>query len=32
MSKQGIYDQLSSDAGEKYTADEANYAMQHIND
>jgi len=32
MSKQGIYDQLSSDAGEKFTADEANYAMQHIND
>ena len=32
MSKAGIYDQLTSDAGEKFTPEEANYAIQHVND
>lgn len=30
MSKKGIYDQLTSDAGEKFTAEEAQYAIDHI--
>ena len=30
MSKQGIYDQLISEYGEKFTADEAQYAIDHI--
>lgn len=32
MSKQAIYDQLTSDAGEKFTAEQADYAIQHLND
>ena len=32
MSKKGLYEQLTSDAGEKFTPDEANYAIQHLND
>lgn len=31
MSKQGIYDQLTSQYGEKFTAAEADYAVQHLN-
>ncbi|TKN15127.1 hypothetical protein DVW83_12725, partial [Enterococcus sp. VV15] len=27
-----IRDQLTSDAGEKFTPEEANYAIQHLND
>ena len=30
MSKQGIYDQLTSDAGEKFEEKDANYAIQHL--
>ena len=30
MSKQGIYDQLTSDAGDKYTQEEAQYAIDNI--
>ena len=30
MSKAGIYDQLVSDAGEKFTADEAQYAIDNL--
>lgn len=30
MSKQGIYDQLTSDYGEKFTQEEADYAMANI--
>ena len=32
MSKRGIYDQLTSDAGDKFTPEEADYAIQHLND
>ena len=30
MSKQGIYDQLTSDYGEQFTADEAQYAINNL--
>lgn len=30
MSKQGIYDQLVSEHGEKFTQEEANYAVKHL--
>ena len=30
MSKQGIYDQLTSTYGEKFTADEAQYAVDNM--
>ena len=30
MSKQGIYDQLTSEAGEKFTAEEAQYAVDNL--
>ncbi|EFS17137.1 Ltp family lipoprotein [Staphylococcus capitis] len=30
MSKQGIYDQLTSDAGEKFKEKDANYAIEHL--
>ncbi|WP_411848179.1 Ltp family lipoprotein [Staphylococcus pseudoxylosus] len=30
MSKQGIYDQLTSDSGEKFTEGNADYAMKHL--
>ena len=30
MSKHGIYDQLISEHGEQFTADEAQYAIDHI--
>jgi hypothetical protein len=30
MSRQGIYDQLTSDNGEKFTADEAQYAVDNL--
>lgn len=30
MSKQGIYDQLISEFGEQFTADEAQYAIDNI--
>ena len=30
MSKQGIYDQLTSQNGEKFTADEAQYAVDNL--
>jgi len=30
MSKQAVYDQLTSDNGEGFTTDEANYAMDHL--
>ncbi|OJG36148.1 hypothetical protein RV00_GL002292 [Enterococcus devriesei] len=30
MSKAGIYDQLTSEYGEKFTATEANYAIQNL--
>ena len=30
MSKAGIYDQLTSDAGEKFPADAANYAVENV--
>lgn len=30
MSKQGIYDQLTSDAGDKFTQDQADYAVSHL--
>lgn len=32
MSKQGVYDQLVSEYGGKFTAAEADYAIQHLND
>ncbi|OHY53184.1 Ltp family lipoprotein [Lacticaseibacillus paracasei] len=32
MSPEAIRDQLTSDSGEKFTPDEANYAIQHLND
>ncbi|MDD5922108.1 MAG: Ltp family lipoprotein, partial [Eubacteriales bacterium] len=32
MSKQGIYDQLTSAYGEKFTAEEAQYAVDHLDD
>ncbi|MFT9470186.1 Ltp family lipoprotein [Leuconostoc pseudomesenteroides] len=32
MSKAGVYEQLTADAGDKFTQDEANYAIQHLND
>lgn len=32
MSKQGIYDQLTSEYGDKFTQDEADYAVAHLND
>lgn len=32
MSKAGIYDQLTSEYGEKFTAAEADYAIAHLND
>lgn len=31
MSKVGIYDQLVSDAGDKFTSDAAQYAVDHVN-
>lgn len=31
MSKARLYDQLTSEAGEKFTAEEADYAIQHLN-
>ncbi|RND57024.1 Host cell surface-exposed lipoprotein [Lacticaseibacillus paracasei] len=30
MSKAGIYDQLTSQSGEKFTAEEANYAIENV--
>ncbi len=30
MSKQGIYDQLTSEYGEKFTEEEAEYAIEHL--
>ena len=30
MSKQGIYNQLTSDAGEKFKEKDANYAIKHL--
>ena len=30
MSKQGIYDQLTSDAGEKFKPEAAQYAVDHL--
>ena len=30
MSKDAIYDQLTSDAGEKFTAEEAQYAVNNL--
>ncbi|SCQ56397.1 Phage super infection exclusion [Propionibacterium freudenreichii] len=30
MSKQGVYDQLTADAGEKFTADAAQYAIDNV--
>jgi hypothetical protein len=30
MSKQGIYDQLTSDAGDKFDAESAQYAVDHV--
>lgn len=30
MSPDAIYDQLTSDYGEQFTPDEANYAIQHL--
>ena len=30
MSKQGIYDQLTSEYGEKFTAEEAQYAIDNL--
>lgn len=30
MSKQAIYDQLTAEAGEKFTADEAQYAIDNL--
>jgi len=32
MSKQGIYDQLTADAGEQFSAKAATYAMNHLTD
>lgn len=32
MSKKGLYDQLTSEYGEKFTAAEADYAIAHLND
>lgn len=32
MSKAGIYDQLTSDYGEKFTQEQADYAIAHLND
>ena len=31
MSKQGIYEQLSSEMGEKFTPEEAQYAIDNLN-
>lgn len=31
MSKQGIHDQLTSEMGERFTAEEAQYAIDHLN-
>ena len=31
MSKAGLYDQLTSENGEKFTAEEAQYAVDNIN-
>ena len=31
MSKAGIYSQLTSDAGEKFTEEEAQYAIDNVN-
>jgi hypothetical protein len=31
MSPEAIRDQLTSDAGEKFTPEEADYAVQHLN-
>ncbi len=30
MSKKGIYDQLTSEYGEKFTQEEADYAIEHL--
>ena len=30
MSKRGIYDQLTSEYGEKFTDEEAQYAVDHL--
>lgn len=30
MSPDAIYDQLTSDSGEQFTPEEANYAVQHL--
>ena len=30
MSKQGVYDQLTSEYGEQFTAEEAQYAIDHV--
>jgi hypothetical protein len=32
MSKAGLYDQLTSEYGEKFTAEEADFAIQHLDD
>lgn len=32
MSKAGVYDQLVSEYGEQFTSDEAQYAIDHLND
>lgn len=31
MSKQGLYEQLTSTAGDGYTPEEAQYAVDHLN-
>ena len=31
MSQDAVREQLTSDSGEKFTEDEANYAIQHLN-
>ena len=30
MSKKGVYDQLTSEYGEKFSAEEAQYAIDHV--
>ncbi|MBR2275181.1 MAG: Ltp family lipoprotein, partial [Lachnospiraceae bacterium] len=30
FSRDGLYDQLTSEAGDKYTSDQANYALQKV--
>ena len=32
MSTEAIRDQLTSDSGEQFTQEEADYAIQHLND